>query len=120
MAERAFITPKTLRRVERGDASVAVGIYAMVLFVLGLADRVGDLADGRAEAEKRMFGKLAQSGLVTNIRPMLRADEAGKCSEASIHPNPFSREASRFVLNELEESAQVSISSTSLSAAAIM
>ena len=33
------------------DAShVALGIYATVLFVLGLVDRIGDLADARNDA----------------------------------------------------------------------
>ncbi len=35
---------------ERGDAGVSMGIYATVLFVLGMADRVGDLADPRTDA----------------------------------------------------------------------
>lgn len=43
LAERAFITRKTLARVERGDAGVSIGIYATVLFTLGMADRLGDL-----------------------------------------------------------------------------
>jgi transcriptional regulator with XRE-family HTH domain len=45
VAERAFISRNTLTRVERGDPAVALGIYVTVLFALGLADRVGDLAD---------------------------------------------------------------------------
>ena len=45
MAERAFISRNTLARVEKGDASVSMGIYASVLFVLGMADRLGELAD---------------------------------------------------------------------------
>jgi len=45
VAERAFISRNTLTRVERGDPAVALGIYATVLFVLGLAGRLGDLAD---------------------------------------------------------------------------
>lgn len=45
VAERAFISRGTLGRVERGDPGVSMGIYATVLFVLGLQDRVGDLAD---------------------------------------------------------------------------
>ncbi len=45
VAERAFISRNTLTRVERGDPAVALGIYTTVLFVLGLAERVGDLAD---------------------------------------------------------------------------
>lgn len=45
VAERAFIGRNTLTRVERGDPGVSLGIYATVLFVLGLADRIGSLAD---------------------------------------------------------------------------
>lgn len=50
VAERAFISRNTLTRVERGDPAVALGIYATVLFVLGLAERVGDLADPLADS----------------------------------------------------------------------
>lgn len=44
VAERAQISLPTLRRVERGDASVAFGVYATVLWVLGLSDRLARLA----------------------------------------------------------------------------
>jgi hypothetical protein len=60
VAQRAFINPKSLARVERGDAGVSIGIYATVLFVLGLSDRLGDLADishdpvGRALADEQL------------------------------------------------------------------
>jgi len=49
MAERAFITRPTLRKVEHGDPGVALGIYATVLFVLGLTPRLADLADTRRD-----------------------------------------------------------------------
>ncbi len=45
LAQRAFITRKTLGRVERGDAGVSIGIYATVLFVLGMGDRLANIAD---------------------------------------------------------------------------
>ncbi len=45
MAERAFISRSTLVRVEKGDPGVSMGIYASVLFVLGMADRLGDIVD---------------------------------------------------------------------------
>jgi transcriptional regulator with XRE-family HTH domain len=45
VAERAFVGRNTVTRVERGDAGVALGIYATVLFVLGMADRLATLAD---------------------------------------------------------------------------
>ncbi|MEX2273124.1 MAG: hypothetical protein WD690_16760 [Vicinamibacterales bacterium] len=48
-AERASISRMTLNKVEKGDPSVALGIYATVLFVLGLVDRLGDLADVRGD-----------------------------------------------------------------------
>lgn len=49
-AERASIGRSTLSRVEKGDPNVALGIYATVLFVLGLMERIGDLADARTDA----------------------------------------------------------------------
>jgi hypothetical protein len=49
MAERAFTTRMTLLRVENGDPAVALGIYAVVLFVLGLTQRLADLADARSD-----------------------------------------------------------------------
>jgi transcriptional regulator with XRE-family HTH domain len=45
MAERASISRTTLNKVEKGDPGVSLGIYATVLFVLGLAERLGDVAD---------------------------------------------------------------------------
>ena len=45
MAERAFVGRNTVTRIEHGDPGVALGIYATVLFVLGLSDRLAGLAD---------------------------------------------------------------------------
>jgi transcriptional regulator with XRE-family HTH domain len=45
VAERASISRMTLNKVEKGEPGVALGIYATVLFVLGIADRLSDLAD---------------------------------------------------------------------------
>jgi transcriptional regulator with XRE-family HTH domain len=45
VAERAFIGRNTLTRIESGDPGVALGIYATVLFVLGIADRLNNLLD---------------------------------------------------------------------------
>lgn len=49
MAERAFISRGTLQKVEQGDPSVSLGIYATVLFILGMVDRVGALAEPRED-----------------------------------------------------------------------
>ena len=42
-AQRASISRTTLVKIEKGDPGVAIGIYATVLYVLGMADRLGDL-----------------------------------------------------------------------------
>jgi len=44
-AERASISRTTLVKLEKGDPGVAMGIYATVLFVLGLVGHLSDLAD---------------------------------------------------------------------------
>lgn len=44
-AERASISRVTLLKVERGDPGVAMGSYATMLFVLGLSERLADVAD---------------------------------------------------------------------------
>jgi hypothetical protein len=45
MAQRAMISRTTLVKVESGDQGVSLGIYATVLFVLGMTERIADLAD---------------------------------------------------------------------------
>lgn len=50
MAERALISRMTLNKVEKGDPSVTLGIYATVLFVLGMTERLADLADPKHDS----------------------------------------------------------------------
>jgi len=50
MAERAFISRGTLYKVEKGDPSVSMGVYATVLSILGLADGLGAAADRRDDS----------------------------------------------------------------------
>lgn len=69
MAERAFITRKTLARLERGDSGVSIGIYATVIFVLGMIDRLGDLVDSRDDRLGRM---LQDEQLPRRVRPQRR------------------------------------------------
>jgi len=45
MAERAGISRTTLRQIEKGEEGVSLGNYATVLFVLGMINRLADLAD---------------------------------------------------------------------------
>ena len=67
MADRAFISRTTLNKVEKGDASVAMGIYATVLFILGLSGRLNNLADlqfdsvGRTLEEELLPKRIRQS-----------------------------------------------------------
>jgi DNA-binding XRE family transcriptional regulator len=48
-AERASISRTTLIKIEKGDPGVALGLYATVLFVMGLTDRLADLVDSRSD-----------------------------------------------------------------------
>jgi transcriptional regulator with XRE-family HTH domain len=50
MAERLGVSKSTYVRVEKGDASVAMGAYAMALFVLGFGDPFADLVDASRDA----------------------------------------------------------------------
>lgn len=50
MAQRAFVTRKTLARVERGDPGISLGIFASVMFALGMVERVAMLADPSTDA----------------------------------------------------------------------
>lgn len=50
LAERASVSRTTLNKVEKGEPGVSQGIYATVLFVLGMIDRLADIADHRHDA----------------------------------------------------------------------
>ena len=45
VAERAFTSRSTLQKIEAGDSTVSIGIYAAVLHALGLLEALGQLAD---------------------------------------------------------------------------
>ncbi len=45
VAERAMINRNTLTKVEKGDPGVGLGVYATVLFALGLLERLPGVAD---------------------------------------------------------------------------
>ena len=53
LAERASISRMTLNKIEKGSAGVSAGNYARVLFSLGMADRLADVADPRHDAVGR-------------------------------------------------------------------
>jgi transcriptional regulator with XRE-family HTH domain len=68
MASRAFITRTTLLKLERGDPTVSLGSYALVLFILGLTERLAELADVRFDErgleleEDNLPQRIRQSG----------------------------------------------------------
>jgi hypothetical protein len=49
-AQRASISRTTLVKIEKGDPGVAIGSYATVLFVMGMVERLADLADPKNDA----------------------------------------------------------------------
>lgn len=75
VAERAGITRKTLSRVERGDPSVAIGIYARVLQALGLMDGLGALA-----RDDQLGNRLQDLELITPKRARRRGSPDEKSS----------------------------------------
>ncbi len=44
-AERASISRTTLTKVEKGDEGVSISAYARILFILGMIQRLEELAD---------------------------------------------------------------------------
>jgi hypothetical protein len=53
LAERASMSRTTLNKVEKGDPTASVGSYATILFTLGMADRLADVADPRHDSVGR-------------------------------------------------------------------
>ncbi len=51
LAERALISRTTLLKAEKGEPGVSMGTYASILFVLGLIDRLAELADIRHDEQ---------------------------------------------------------------------
>ncbi len=45
MAERTGVAESTYLRAEKGDPKVGLGVYAMILFVLGVPEGLGSLVD---------------------------------------------------------------------------
>lgn len=49
-AERAGISRTTLSKIEKGDEGVSFGAYAKILFILGMNNRLAELADPKFDA----------------------------------------------------------------------
>ncbi|HEB87727.1 MAG TPA: hypothetical protein ENI68_12045 [Gammaproteobacteria bacterium] len=84
MAERASISRTTLNKIEKGDPGVLLGNYANVLFVLGMAERLGDLADVRTDAvglqleEERLPQRIRRPRQNKSGRKSLQSGQKGK------------------------------------------
>ncbi|MDP2954879.1 MAG: helix-turn-helix domain-containing protein [Longimicrobiales bacterium] len=65
LADRALISPTTLGKIENGDPGTAIGFYAAVLMVLGLGERLGELADA---AHDELGLALAEGDLPKRVR----------------------------------------------------
>ena len=65
LAERASMSRTTLNKLEKGDPTVSVGSYAVVLFTLGMIERFSDVADPRHDAVGR---ELEEEHLPQRIR----------------------------------------------------
>jgi len=75
MAERASISRTTLNKIEKGDPGVSLGNYANVLFVLGMAERLGELADVKTDT---VGLELEEERLPQRIRKPRRSGQKGK------------------------------------------
>ena len=71
MAKRAFIDRRSLARVEKGDPGVSMAIYATILFVLGMIDRLGDFANPANDSLGQM---LADESLTSRVYASRRSD----------------------------------------------
>ena len=65
VAERAFTSRTTLQRIEEGDPSVGIGIYAAVLQALGLLEGLGQIA---AASHDSVGQALASADLPERVR----------------------------------------------------
>lgn len=65
LAERVSVSRTTLYKIEKGDPGVSAGAYAGVLFALGMADRLANVADPRHDA---VGLELEQENLPQRIR----------------------------------------------------
>ena len=65
MAQRTGLAISTYRRIEKGDPSVALGAYAMALFVLGFGEAFDNLMDAGRDEEGLL---LDEEGLPKRVR----------------------------------------------------
>lgn len=82
VAERAGMTPVTLRSLERGGAGVTVGAYLSVMQVLGLEKDVDLLAQADTFGRELQDARLQKRSKAT--QPSFSANETGRASSSSV------------------------------------
>jgi len=78
LAQRASISRVTLNKVEKGDPGVSAGTYATILFTLGMADRLADVADPRHDNVGR---EIEEEHLPERIRLSRRKTPQNKAAQ---------------------------------------
>lgn len=73
-AERAAISRATLSKIEKGDDGVSLGAYAKILFVLGMIERLVELADPK-------FDTLGMGLAANNLPKRMRISRKDKGEE---------------------------------------
>lgn len=73
VAQRASISRTTLYKLEQGDPGVSIGIIGSVLYVLGMGERLGEIADIRNDEQGLA---LDEERLPKRIRPKRRRNPA--------------------------------------------
>jgi DNA-binding XRE family transcriptional regulator len=74
MAERVGVARTTYLKLEKGDPSVSLGVYAMTLFVLGFEDALGKIADPKTD----------ETGLVLDVERLPQRVRAKKKTSAAL------------------------------------
>jgi transcriptional regulator with XRE-family HTH domain len=57
MTERLGVSKSTYARLEKGDPTVSLGVYAMALFVLGFGDALNDIVDPARDPQGLLFDR---------------------------------------------------------------
>ena len=70
-AERASISRTTLTKTENGDEGASLGVYAKILFVLGMVQRLAEIADPK-------FDELGLGLEADNLPKLIRTTRSEK------------------------------------------
>jgi transcriptional regulator with XRE-family HTH domain len=74
MAERSGVARTTYLKLEKGDPSVSLGVYAMALFVLGFEEALGNIADPQGD----------ETGLVLDVERLPKRVRMKKKTSAAL------------------------------------